>query len=136
MFDANNYICLEAEKVIASPKLGIAGTVDLLLKKDNQLYIADWKFVREIKYNNIWRKAKFPIQHLDDCNYYKYVLQLNLYSYILRKEGYFPDYQKHNMVLYHITDEDINIIEVPNYITVIKSMLAYYIEERSYNGTI
>ena len=121
----NGYIPVACEKIIASPPLRVAGPVDLIMGKGDTLLISDWKFVGEIVRHNIWQNAHFPIQHLPDCNFYKYVLQLNLYKYIIRREKYFPEYKKHKLEIYHIREDGLEVITVPTYINSIKQMLAY-----------
>jgi len=108
------YFPIKPESIIGSLDLGIAGSVDLIFYSSKELMIADWKFVREIKKDNEWRSALPPIEYLDDCNYSKYCLQLNLYSYIIRKEKYFPNCTNHIMKIFHVTENDIIPIEVPD----------------------
>jgi hypothetical protein len=116
----NKYTPLPPETIVGSLALEIAGSTDLIMalnyfsKERNRLLIADWKFVKEIKYSNTWEKAYYPIQYLDNCNYYQYCLQLNLYSYIIKKEKYFPNYPVHDLRLFHVSETDICDIEVPN----------------------
>ena len=62
----------------------IAGRIDFILKNDKDQYvILDWKRSKEIKKNNIWQKGFDIFNHLDDCNYNHYTLQLNIYRHIL-----------------------------------------------------
>ena len=42
----------------------------------------------EIKTTNIWDKMLDPLQHLDDCNYIHYCLQISIYAWMLEQEGY------------------------------------------------
>lgn len=72
----------------------VCGTADLLavsvnhpspLNSDETLYLhlIDWKFSKEIKYNNKYQKGLNILKDMDDCNFNHYVLQQNLYKYIL-----------------------------------------------------
>ena len=64
----------------------IAGSIDMIFKGgDGKFYIADWKRSKEIKKSNKFQKGTPPIEHLDDCNFNQYSLQLNLYKHILEK---------------------------------------------------
>jgi catalase len=45
--------------------------------------IVDWKRSKEIKKTNRWQHGKSIFQHLEDCNYIHYTLQLNIYRHIL-----------------------------------------------------
>lgn len=63
----------------------LCGQIDMLFrrKSDGKFLIYDWKRSREIKTSNKYQKGLAPLQHLDDCNYWHYTLQLNLYRWIL-----------------------------------------------------
>jgi hypothetical protein len=78
---------LFTEKIVGSPRLGVAGTIDVGLIINGMLYIGDWKTNKNIQmfgYNN--KCALHPISHLQDCNYIQYTLQMSLYKYILEEE--------------------------------------------------
>lgn len=62
----------------------LAGSIDMVFENpDGTFSIYDWKRCKEIKRANYFGKGKFPIHHMDDCNYVHYTLQLNIYKYIL-----------------------------------------------------
>ena len=46
----------------------------------------------------------FPLEHLYDCTFVKYQLQLSMYAYLLSLYGYKP----RNIGIYHYTDYDVN----------------------------
>lgn len=104
---------LGVEKIIFSERLGIAGTVDLIMRKGSTICIYDWKTGKGINKENKYKSkneergisstAFKPIIHLDDCNYNRYSLQLNLYKKILIEENYFPE-TKYIMMFFHISD--------------------------------
>ena len=98
--------------------------------KKDVLLIADWKFIGEIKYQNIWNNAFFPIQHLPDTNYYKYILQLNLYKYIIKREGYFPEYKNYKLEIFHVKEDGLEVISVPDNVINIKQMIAHYEKDK------
>ena len=75
------------EERICCPDLGIAGTVDAIFEDPRgDVFICDWKRAKKMKFDNRWRKAKPPIEHLDDCDISKYSLQLSLYRHLLRDQ--------------------------------------------------
>lgn len=68
--------------------LQAAGQADLIARdtETGRIVILDWKRSKEIKYKNPYQKLKPPLDHLADCNYNLYCLQLNVYRYILETE--------------------------------------------------
>ena len=81
---------LRTEWRIADPEHNIAGSVDFIGSlPDGTCIIMDWKRSKNLATgglnNSYGRRAKYPIDHLDDCEASKYFLQLNLYRYILQK---------------------------------------------------
>lgn len=95
-----------AEKRIYDEDVCIAGTVDLLMKKetlvdelngeeikDTIYYIADWKTNdgKDLadKEGTQWTSMMhFPLCHLKDLPYWHYALQFSLYRWMLEKQGY------------------------------------------------
>lgn len=68
--------------------LRVAGQADLICRVEgtNKIAILDWKRSKEIKTSNRFQKLKEPLSHLDDCNFFHYAIQLNIYRYILETE--------------------------------------------------
>jgi hypothetical protein len=68
--------------------LCVAGQADLICRVEgtNKIAILDWKRSKEIKTSNRFQKLKEPMSHLDDCNFFHYAIQLNIYRYILETE--------------------------------------------------
>jgi hypothetical protein len=65
----------------------ITGSVDaVFINPDGTLTIMDWKRSKEIRKTPFSgnKKGKAPFDHLPDCNYYHYCLQLNLYRNIIQ----------------------------------------------------
>ena len=85
----NKIIPYRTEWRIACPIHKIAGTVDFVGRKpDGNYVLIDWKRSKKLEdnlTNNFNRKAKYPLDDLDDCDGVKYSLQLNIYRYILQK---------------------------------------------------
>lgn len=65
----------------------LCGSIDMVFrrKSDGAFLIYDWKRSKEIKTSNGFSKGFPPLDHLDDCNYWHYSLQLNIYRWILEK---------------------------------------------------
>ena len=86
--------------------LRIAGQADLVVKNGNDISILDWKTNKEIKRRSYYNKSKkknvmmkYPLNNIEDCNYWHYVLQLSLYGYILQKRN--PNFNIKELKLVH-----------------------------------
>ena len=118
-----------------SGKLHIAGQIDLLVKKGNSIVIGDWKTNKKIDTKSFFDsksrssvKMKFPLNNLEDCNYYHYCLQLSTYAYII--ESYNPDFTIEDLVLVHFDHNDnMTVYHLPYLKKEVERMLAYYEKE-------
>ena len=109
---------LGIEKIVFSPDLRIAGTIDLLAKsrKDGSYLIIDHKSNADIPPKDENRYGKFclgPISHLPDTAYWHYACQLNLYAYLLKREKYVPAGSRFRFFLNHVLPESYRLIELP-----------------------
>jgi len=108
---------VESEKIIFSPRLRLAGTYDaLFMTKDKRCYVLlDWKTSKNIEFKNQWNSFGLePIQHLDNCNFIHYSLQLKLYSYILRNEGYINPFLPIIHKIIHIKPNESKSYDIVN----------------------
>ena len=83
-----DHILIKSEFVIGDIESSICGTIDNLSynKKTKELVIFDYKTNKEIKKNNQYgEKFLKPFNHLDNCEFNKYSLQMSLYATILEK---------------------------------------------------
>jgi hypothetical protein len=90
--------------------LKIAGQVDLLVKDGNDITILDWKtnekIDKESYYDRNTKKhqtMKFPLDNIQDCNFYHYTLQLSLYAYLLQKIN--PKFKINKLAIVHFDHE-------------------------------
>lgn len=99
------------EVKIFDEKLGLAGTIDVMVVKGKDVYLIDWKTNKKIEQTGYkGAKAKAPVSHLPDCNYIKYSLQLNLYRHLLEQQGY----KVRGMSLVHLLpDSNYKAYEIP-----------------------
>ena len=82
----SEFVMFRTELPMYHAGLNIAGTIDCLcFDKNGEVVIWDWKRSKDIR-TDCQRQMLPPLQHLPDCNYYHYALQLNLYRYILESE--------------------------------------------------
>lgn len=108
---------LGVEKIVFSPELRIAGTIDLFArsKKTGDWIIIDHKTNQTIDTENKWSNfALPPIEHIPDINFWHYAGQLNLYQYLLQREGYVPKRSKFRLFLNHLTESGAKLIELPD----------------------
>ena len=119
------YDFIDAEMIVFSPKLKIAGTIDLIMEDKNtgEILILDWKQNKEITFENKYQTAHSPISHLPDTHISKYSLQLSLYQNILEREGYFPYATGYRRALLHLTPNGVKPIRLEDYTYEIKEIL-------------
>jgi ATP-dependent exoDNAse (exonuclease V) beta subunit len=94
------------EYLIYNKKLGLAGQIDLLIKKGNKIIVLDWKSNKEIKTKSFFNqktkssvKMKYPLNNLEDCNYWHYTMQLSTYAWMLQQIN--PEFEIEDLVLVH-----------------------------------
>ena len=116
-------------------QLRIAGQIDLLVKKGNKLIVGDWKTNKKIEMKSFYdnksktsSKMKFPLNHLDDCNYNHYNLQLSTYAWMLQKLN--PEFEIEDLVLVHFDHNDnMTIYHMPYLKDEVVKMLSFYKKE-------
>lgn len=88
---------------------GICGQSDRVEVIKDTVHIIDYKTNKEIKQTSFvnWegksQKMIGPCEHLDDCNFNHYALQLSTYMYIILKHN--PRYHVGKLVLQHVIFE-------------------------------
>jgi hypothetical protein len=71
----------------------IAGLADIVTIEDGWFSIDDYKTNKKIDSRSFhhprtgYKKMKYPISHVDDCNFRHYELQLSLYAFMLEEMG-------------------------------------------------
>lgn len=119
-------------RVSPDGKLCIAGQIDLLVKKGNNIIVGDYKTNKEIKMKSFFDsktkssvKMKFPLNNLDDTNYWHYCLQLSTYAWMIQKLN--PDFVIEDLVMIHIDHKDkMTIYHLPYLKNEVEKMLAFY----------
>lgn len=118
----NNMKPYRTEWYIFHEDFRIAGSIDMVFElPSGNLAIYDWKRSKKIGYRNS-SKAKYPIKHIDDCNFYHYALQLNLYKFILENK-YEKQIEKLCLVFLHPINESYILVDVPDLQNEISLML-------------
>ena len=109
---------VEAEKIIFSPAMGLAGQADLIMADDaaQQGIILDWKTSEKITDDaGAFGNMLAPIEHLKDADTVKYGLQLALYEKMLVDEGFYPEFTGYRKSLIHIGGASGKVVKVENY---------------------
>ena len=121
--------------VTKGEKLRIAGQIDLLVKKGNKIIIGDWKTNKKIETKSFFNsktktsvKMKFPLNNLDDVNYYHYTLQLSTYAWMIQKLH--PEFEIEDLVLVHFDHEDnMTVYHLPYLKDEVVKMVSFYQKE-------
>lgn len=124
-------------RVSEDGKLRIAGQIDLLVKKGNKITIADWKTNKKIDTKSFFNqknktsvKMKFPLNKLDDCNYWHYTLQLSTYAWMIQKLN--PEFEIEDLVLVHFDHQDnMTIYHLPYLKEEVVRMLNHFKKENA-----
>lgn len=101
---------VDTEKMVFSPRLGVAGTIDLLMAKDGWYRIGDWKTNEDIR-KPAYKNMLAPFDHVPDDALHHYYLQLSMYRIVLETEGYVRGKFAPG-VLYWITECGVQPIEI------------------------
>lgn len=117
---------VEAEKIVFSQSLGLAGQIDLIMADDTgEGIIIDWKTNGKVLTNSesAFGKMLSPIDHLANCDVVRYGLQLALYEKILTDEEYYPEFKGYRKALVHVQEAYGKIVKVDNYKDDIEGLL-------------
>ena len=86
--------------------LRLAGQIDLIIKSGNDIVLCDHKTNKKIdqksRYNSQTKsttKMKYPLNNLDDANFYHYTLQLSTYAWMLQKIN--PNFVIKDLIICH-----------------------------------
>lgn len=115
--------------------LRIAGQVDLIIKSGNEITICDWKTNKKIDlkagYNTQTKstvKMKYPLNTLDDVNFYHYTLQLSTYAWMLQKLN--PNFIIKDLIICHYDHSGKETIYHCDYLKKeVERMLYHYKKE-------
>lgn len=112
--------------------LKIAGQIDLLVKNGNEITICDYKTNEKIDLKSGFNtqthanaKMLYPLNNLDDCNFYHYTLQLSTYAWMVKQLN--PEFIIKDLILIHfdhqgnVTQYHLDYLE-----TEVIRMLTFY----------
>lgn len=91
--------------------LRLAGQADLVIVQGTNLYILDFKTNQEIKKGSYYNAAtksrqmmQYPLNHIQDCNFWHYTLQLSTYAWMIQKQ--YPELEVKLLQLIHYDHND------------------------------
>lgn len=82
---ANSQFEVKGEELLYNHEYQIAGTADIILENDKYFKIWDLKTNKKINFTNNFNDGKFlfkPVDHLVNCEYTNYALQLSAYAFL------------------------------------------------------
>ena len=82
-----SYSCRRVEWVVGDSELGVAGTVDAILR-DEQTganVVFDWKTGQKFSTENTWENLRPPFEDLPHCDLSVYSLQISLYRLMIER---------------------------------------------------
>ena len=111
--------------------LKIAGQVDLIVKSGNEITICDWKTNKKIEQKSFFNtktksstKMKYPLNTLDDVNFYHYTLQLSTYAWMLQKIN--PNFIIKDLILVHFDHQGNQTIYHCDYLKDEEERMLYF----------
>lgn len=113
-------------------KLRLAGQADLIIIENGNIHVLDYKTNKEIKkssYFNPTTKQKqmmqYPLNNIQDSNYWHYVIQLSTYCWMIKKQH--PELTVKSLTLIHYDHNDkVTFHDLPYLEKDVERMLAYY----------
>ena len=113
-------------------RMAVAGQIDLLVKKGNKITIADWKTNKKIETKSFFNtktkssvKMQYPLNNLDDVNYWHYAMQLSTYAWMMQQLN--PEYEIEDLVLVHFDHEGhMTVYHMPYLKKEVGLMLGYF----------
>lgn len=107
----------------------IAGTIDFVDCQDGKYTIYDWKRSDKIiangmpvKVSRYQEKGLYPLEHLENCAYYHYALQLSLYKFILEK-NYDIKVSDLRLGIFHPSYDKPYVLKMPYLENEVKSLM-------------
>lgn len=122
--------------------LKVSGQLDCLILDGNDVTIIDWKSNRKIDKESYYDRntkkrqmMKFPLDNIQDTNFWHYSLQLSTYAYLLQKIN--PKYKIKKLALIHF-DHDGNETEYEvDYLKEdVARMLLHYRKQNKVNSEL
>lgn len=132
MYIMEHFNVMGVEQIVFDIQYQLAGSIDLLAqsKKDGVIWIFDHKTNKKIdRTSRYGTKGLYPIEHIDDCEFNHYALQLSTYEMILRTARYIPHGAPVRRAIFHYTEAGAEFIELPDFALEVRDMAMVMLEE-------
>lgn len=118
--------------------LRVAGQADLVIVDGNKIRILDYKTNKKIDTKSFYdrklrksAKMKYPLNNLDDVNFWHYTMQLSLYAWMLEKAN--PEFTVEGLfLLHHDHDDKKEVYKCEYRKKEVERMLAFYKQQIMY----
>jgi ATP-dependent exoDNAse (exonuclease V) beta subunit len=108
----------EPEKLVFSPGFSLAGSIDWLMKiNDNNYIILDWKILSKDLAKEGFNNQTgiiLPTLNIQDSNYWHYALQLQIYELLLKSENYIKETANVSRYLIVWREDKFTLEKMPN----------------------
>lgn len=128
---SGKFLYREMPLSIDAEGLTVTGIADAVLTEDANLYVYDYKTCKAIKkrsyFNKVLKKntmMKYPLSHLEDCNFNHYALQISTYAYMIQKIT--PALDVQDLYIIHCTEAGETKIPVPYLKKEVEAMIREY----------
>jgi len=119
----------EPEKLVFSPAFKIAGSIDWLMKiNDNNYIILDWKILsKELSKEGFNNQTGIilPTLNIQDSNFWHYALQLQIYENILKSENYINPNAKVSRYLIVWNESKFELTKMPDLYSEAWALIAW-----------
>lgn len=132
MYIMEHFNVMGVEQIVFDIQYQLAGSIDLLAqsKKDGVIWIFDHKTNKKIdRTSRYGTKGLYPIEHIDDCEFNHYALQLSTYEMILRTARYIPHGAPVRRAIFHYTEAGAEFMELPDFSLEVREMAMVMLEE-------
>ena len=117
----------------------LAGQADLVIVDGHSIYVIDYKTNKEIKMKSYYDRntkssqmMKYPLNNLEDTNFWHYSLQLSTYAWMIEKN--YPGVVINKLVIIHYDHEgNCTPYECEYLKNEVERMLDFYKRETEYN---
>lgn len=99
---------IACEKLLFDVESFVAGQCDLIMRNKNTLIVGDWKTNESLKMEAFDDEMGLPpFDSYPNSDYFKYLVQLNIYLYLIIKNNYYPWAEDYKLLIFHISENEV-----------------------------